>query len=326
MKLPRAGARAFARRLAGRRVPLAVTLALTYRCTQRCRYCRIWEAAGPEMSTEEVCGAIDALAGMGMCRLGLTGGEPLLRPDLAPIVDRARAHGVFTTVFSAGALVDQHLAALRRADAVLISLDGPPAVHDAARGTGAYDRATAAIRTLRGAGVRVWTNTVITADSLPHVRHVLDLAGELGFACAFQPVFVHSYSVDEAAVVALRPDRAAWEALVDDLIRARRTGGPVLSSERALRALRDGVRARPCLAGEAYAAVTPDGRVAPCQVLLQAPDLPDGRALGFAAAWARARKPAGCACACFATIEADLLFSLDPRALAGAVGALLGGR
>ncbi len=325
MKLLEAGRRALRLRLLGQAAPIAVTLALTYRCTQRCGYCRIWERAGPEMGTAQVLRAIEELHDIGMCRLGLTGGEPLLRDDLDVIVDHAVDRGLFTTVFTAGALVPRWLGTLRKLDAVLVSLDGPPEVHDAARGAGAYEQALRAIRLLRDVGVPVWTNTVVTSHSLEAVDHVLELAERHNFLCAFQPVFRHSYSIDEPDVARLRADERAYSALVDRLIRLAREGAPILSSVRALERLRDPAPGpRDCLAGQAYCAVTPDGRVAPCQVMLQAPDLPDGLTLGFAEAFRRAQRPVGCRCACFVTVEADLLFGLDPSTIAGALRLALG--
>ena len=317
MKVLQACTRALRLRLLGQPAPIAVTMALTYRCTQRCGYCRIWEAAGTELDTAQVLNTIDQLCAIGMSRLGLTGGEPLLRNDLDAIVSHARSKGLFTTVFTAGALVPERLGTLRKLDAVLVSLDGPQAVHDAQRGAGAYDQALRAIRLLRDVGVPVWTNTVITAQSLDAVQHVLDLAEEYDLHCAFQPVFRHSYSVSEAAVSRLSADGRDYRALIDQLIHLRCQGAPILSSVAALEALRDQAPGpRDCLAGRAYAAVTPNGHVAPCQVMLQAPDLPDGLALGFAEAFRRAQRPQGCRCSCFVTVEADLLFSLDPTTVA----------
>ena len=62
-----------------------------------------------------------------------------------------------------------------------------------------------------------------------------------------------------------------------------------------------------------------------CQVLLQQEGLPDGRKIGFVEAFRRAEKPVPChGCFCFATIEGDLLFSLDPPTVSNTVGYLAG--
>jgi MoaA/NifB/PqqE/SkfB family radical SAM enzyme len=302
-----------------RPVPIAVTLALTYRCNLRCRYCQIWKDAGEELSTRQVLAAIEELHEAGMCRLGLTGGEPLLRPDIGVIVERARRLGLHTTVFTNGELVREHLGTLRQVDAVLLSLDGPRPIHDAARGDGAFDAAMEALRLLERDRIPVWTNTVLTRDNIDHVDFVVDLARRHGALAAFQPVFEHTYSIKGEKVEALRAEERAYGAVIDHLLEQKRAGAPLLNSAsffEYIRTPRWERNPRTCLAGRCYAAVAPDGRVAPCPILLQAKGLPDGRAIGFAEAFRRSARHARCSgCFCIATVESDMLFSLQPRAV-----------
>lgn len=304
-------------RIPGQAAPIAVTMALTYRCNLRCKYCQIWKAAGVELSTTQVCCAIDELAEAGMCRLGLTGGEPLLRDDIGAIVDHAKEHRLFCTIFTNGAFVDQHLPSLRKLDAVLISLDGPREYHDDLRGKGAFDSAFHAIQLLSAEGIKVWTNTVVTRRNLDAVDFVLGIAHRHGAHAAFQPIFEHSYSISEDKVERLRAEKSQYEQMIDFLLRRKDEGAPILNSRSSLRHLRNPnweENPRTCLAGKAYAAVAPDGTVAPCPVLLQMEGLPDGTRVGFGEAFKRTFKPKPChGCWCFATIEADFLFSLDPE-------------
>lgn len=309
------------------RVPVAMTMALTYRCNLRCRYCQIWKSAGPEMTTRQVETALEELTEAGMCRLGFTGGEPLLREDIDPLVRHAKDLGLFTTLFTNGALIDGHMDTLRRLDVVLVSLDGPEAHHDHMRGRGAHKAALRAIERLRGEGITVWTNTVVTKDNLDAVDYVLDLAGRFGTHAALQPIFEHSYSVDAAHVQALRADRVQYDALIDTLIARKRSGAPLLNSLHYLEYVRNPSwrqNPRTCLAAQVYGAVSPDGKVAPCPVLLQMEGLPDGLRLGFAEAFRRSRKPVSChGCFCIATVESDLLFGLDVGAMANTLTYLI---
>ena len=314
----------------GSPVPISVTMAVTYRCNLRCRYCQIWKEAGEEMSTRQVLCAIDELAAAGMCRLGITGGEPLLRPDIGTIVARARERGLFTTLFTNGAYVHQHLPTLKQLDAVLISFDGPREIHDAMRGKGAHANALRAISTLSSQGIKVWTNTVVTNRNIDVVDHVLEVVGSHGAHAAFQPIFEHSYSVKGERIAKLRADRQQYVGLIDRLLELKRGGAPVLNSAPSLQQLRDpdlDADRASCLASSAYGAITPDGKVAPCQVLVQSAGLPDGRKVGFAEAFKRTRRPRPCTgCFCFATIEQDLLFSLDPASIGNTVKYLAGER
>lgn len=67
-------------------------LSVTERCTLRCAYCRVDEGICPkaaELSTTELTAIARACAALGINKIRLTGGEPLLRKDILEIV-----HGI----------------------------------------------------------------------------------------------------------------------------------------------------------------------------------------------------------------------------------------
>ena len=64
-------------------------LSVTERCTLRCVYCRLDEGVCPkaaELSTDDFIRVARACVGLGINRIRLTGGEPLLRKDILDIV------------------------------------------------------------------------------------------------------------------------------------------------------------------------------------------------------------------------------------------------
>lgn len=64
-------------------------LSLTERCTLHCTYCRVDEGVCPkiqELSADELILLAEAAVELGITRIRLTGGEPLLRKDLLQIV------------------------------------------------------------------------------------------------------------------------------------------------------------------------------------------------------------------------------------------------
>ena len=312
----------------GHKVPIAVTMAVTYRCTLRCKYCRIWKKAGEEMTTGQVMAAIDELAEAGTCRLGITGGEPLLRHDIGTIVARAKERALFTTVFTNGTLVPDHIDTLKQLDTVLMSLDGPAEIHDKMRGKGSHAKAMHALELMTAAGIKVWTNTVVTNKNTHVVDYILEQAHRFGTHAVFQPIFEHSYTIKGDDVDALSANRTEYLALLDELKQRKLAGAPVLNSASSLELLSapETVREQAmCLASRAYCAVTPEGRVAPCQVLVQMEGLPDGKRIGYMEAFKRSVKPDTCNnCSCFATIEGDLLFKLDPPTVRNTLSYLAG--
>src|SRR5881396_1146121 len=66
-------------------------LSVTDRCNLRCQYCMpekdyVWLPREDLLQFEEVSALIDVFIMLGVNRLRLTGGEPLLRRDLASLV------------------------------------------------------------------------------------------------------------------------------------------------------------------------------------------------------------------------------------------------
>ena len=156
---------------------------LIRRCNLKCRHC--YTVSGDvdfpgELSTREVFEVMDDLKAFGVPVLILSGGEPLLRPDIFDISRRARTMRFYVGLSTNGTLIDAAMADRIAAigyDYVGISLDGIGAVHDAFRGCeGAYDASLAAVRHLRARGVKVGLRFTMTRDNAENLNDLLDLA------------------------------------------------------------------------------------------------------------------------------------------------------
>jgi len=79
------------------RVATDLRVSLTDRCNLRCAYCMPaeglpWLPKDELLTNDELVGLIDlAVRRLGITTVRLTGGEPLLRPDLVPLVERIAA-------------------------------------------------------------------------------------------------------------------------------------------------------------------------------------------------------------------------------------------
>jgi len=150
---------------------------LIRRCNLTCKHCYALSADHDypgELSTAEVFATMDDLHAFGVRALILSGGEPLLRPDLFEIAARARRMGFYVGLSSNGTLIDADMAARVAGagfDYVGISLDGLRETHDRFRRMqGAFDRSLAAIRLLGRHDVKVglrFTMTSLNAHDLP---------------------------------------------------------------------------------------------------------------------------------------------------------------
>ena len=129
--------------------PSHAQVAVTNACPQRCLFCYNRDRAGRVMDTGTILDVIRDLRQAGVFWLGLTGGEPLLKPDLAKIVEAA-ADGCAVKLFTTGMGVSAERAReLRGAGlfSVSVSLDHwDEKVHDAGRRyPGAFREALRAI-------------------------------------------------------------------------------------------------------------------------------------------------------------------------------------
>ena len=134
---------------------------ITNKCNLSCLHCfnNSGEPLSDELTTEEICSLIDVLSSMGVHRLTLTGGEPLVHPDLFEIVEHARKAPMTVTIFTNGTLItEEHVEKFKKVGVkVAVSVDScNEQTHDTFRGKkGALKRTLQGITLLRAAGLSV---------------------------------------------------------------------------------------------------------------------------------------------------------------------------
>jgi len=173
--------------LTGRREPPGpvVIWNLIRRCNLTCMHCYSISTDidfPGELSTAEVFTVMDDLKKARVPALILSGGEPLLRPDLFDIAARAKAMGFYTALSTNGTLIDVPMAdriAALGFDYVGISLDGLQATHDRfRRKAGAFEASMTGLRLARERGVKVGVRFTLTADNAADLPALLDLVEE----------------------------------------------------------------------------------------------------------------------------------------------------
>jgi heme d1 biosynthesis radical SAM protein NirJ len=155
---------------------------LVRRCNLCCEHCYSISADidfPGELSTEQVYRTMDDLRAFGVPVLILSGGEPLLRPDLLDIATRAKAKGFYVGLSTNGTLIDDAMAGRIAAtgfDYVGISLDGTEATHDRFRRMqGGYRAALGGIRRCRDRGIKVGLRFTLTERNAPELSAMLEL-------------------------------------------------------------------------------------------------------------------------------------------------------
>ncbi|MBI5446363.1 MAG: radical SAM protein [Deltaproteobacteria bacterium] len=145
---------------------------VTYCCNFRCPFCEAnaGEADRPELTTAEAEAFVDDLGRMGVRRLVVSGGEPLVRGDLPELLTRAALRGLSLGLVTNGWFVPDLWSELEHLPWFLLftSLDGPPAHHDRLRGTGSFARVLQSLELFAGRHVPTRIiNTVVMAETLP---------------------------------------------------------------------------------------------------------------------------------------------------------------
>ncbi len=157
---------------------------LIRRCNLTCKHCYSISADKNfpgELSTAEVFTVMDDLQQSGVPVLILSGGEPLLRPDIFEISRRAKDMGFYVGLSSNGTLItEENIGVIREIgyDYVGVSLDGIESTHDVfRRKQGAFAESLHGIRLCRDAGIKIGVRFTLTqdnADDLPALLNLVD--------------------------------------------------------------------------------------------------------------------------------------------------------
>ncbi len=171
---------------------------VTRRCNLRCVHCYAHardEAFADELTTAEGRALIDDLASFGAPVLLLSGGEPLVRPDLAELAGYAVKKGMRAVISTNGTLIGPDMARTLKEiglSYVGISLDGMEAVNDRFRGvSGAFQKALEGIRNCRRAGIKVGLRFTINRFNVGEIPAVFDLleAEDVPRVCFYHLVY-----------------------------------------------------------------------------------------------------------------------------------------
>ena len=106
--------------------PVLAHVVVTRRCNLACTYCSEFDDFSKPVPTDEMLLRIDRLADLGTTVVTLTGGEPLLHPELEQIIRRIRQRGIMAILVTNGYLLTrERIAQLNRAglDRMQISVD-----------------------------------------------------------------------------------------------------------------------------------------------------------------------------------------------------------
>ena len=253
------------------RRPISVSLEVTKRCNARCDFCDYWKVTDRDELTDfaAIVRRFDPLV------VVFTGGEPMLRRDLVPIVKGIKALPSFyylTLLTHGGFLGEQKVKDLVEAgvNQINVSMNFPDARQDKERGIpGLFDKLERTIPKMVAEGHRCFSlAAMLMVDNMHEAVPLIRLAYSWGVNIAFsgyndlkngnQDHFVDLARIDELRAVCKR------------IKQLKRELGNVMTSDYFFDTLPEFYLKREiggCQAGKIMLHVTPDGRVQPCAEL-----------------------------------------------------------
>lgn len=226
--------------------PLVATYYATTQCNLNCAYCEYFGArrnaqAEAQLDLDQAVRVLRIIRS-GVDRLIVTGGEPLLHPDIDALLLGAKhdLHFKHLTLLTNGSLLDQHEAILPAVDRLVISLDSTDAdmwqqIIRAA--PGAAHTILGNIQTYaarqREFHFQLIVNCVLTPQTLAGAQAVLDFCAAQHTLVSFSPQAVGNWPHYDLLVA------NEYRAFIQHLIDAKQCGAPILGSLEYLGTLLD---------------------------------------------------------------------------------------
>lgn len=167
--------------------PLWLLAELTYRCPLHCAFCYNpldYARHDQELDTNQWRRVLTEARALGAAQLGFSGGEPLVRDDLEPLVAHARQLGFYTNLITSGVgLTDARLDALRDAglDHIQLSFqDSTREMNDFLSSTRTFELKRRVARLIKAHGYPMVLNCVLHRYNLPHVGAIIEMALDMG--------------------------------------------------------------------------------------------------------------------------------------------------
>jgi len=155
---------------------------ITQHCNFKCKHCyssAIDTSVTNEMALEDMKTIVDALKSINVPVILLSGGEPLMHPDIFDLIAYIRALKIRVSLSTNGSLITKEVAQRLKTlgiSYVGISLDGLKPLNDAFRGIdGAYEMALEGIRNCHQVGQKVGLRMTIHQDNVMEVPDILKI-------------------------------------------------------------------------------------------------------------------------------------------------------
>lgn len=261
-------------------VPAFAVLTVNNRCNSFCPYCFVDSRKYPDIPLANIKNVIDELKELGCFEVTIQGGEALLRDDIGEIFEYIKSSGLRSHLVTNGKLIRERSDAMRLLDAVHVSLDGDREFTERTKNDADYfDRALDGLHLIKQIGVNCTIAALLLKGVTSQLDFLLSLSKEMGFGVQFlSPIKTGSAELNRRILI----EDSEFEDAIRLLIRAKKSGYPVLSSAYALNKCLEWKRRygqsysdicrisevplsrNPCFAGRKFVFIDYQGFLSPC--------------------------------------------------------------
>jgi MoaA/NifB/PqqE/SkfB family radical SAM enzyme len=264
-------ARMVARALQSKHHPVLAHIIPMRRCNLACAYCNEYDKVSDPVSTEEMVHRIDLLARLGTQIITISGGEPLLHPDLDEILRAIRSRKIIATIITNGYLLTpERIERLNRAglEHLQISIDNVNPDDVSKKSLKVLDKKLQWLKEYGDFDINI--NSVLGAG-IPNPEDALTItrrALELGFETTVGVIHDHGGQ--------LQPLKAEEQRVYDRILSERRPGFFAFAYDNLFH--KNLTLGRPnewqCRAGSRYLYICEDGLVHYCSQQRGYPAIP----------------------------------------------------
>ncbi|MGD0625361.1 MAG: radical SAM protein [Thermodesulfobacteriota bacterium] len=246
---------------------LNINLEVTKRCNARCNFCDYWK----EGSSSELQDYVPVVKKLKPLSVSLTGGEPLLRRDLAQVIaSLRRSFGfLFISLVTNGSLLTvERGSELWKAglDELSISLDYLDERHDRDRGLpGLAEHILSVASSLRAAGVNLCFSVVLKSGNYREVHKILSQTSKMGIKVSLSTY--NCWRIKNEDPMVPKDELLALAGVIAELKHLKKQQDPLTTSEYYLDKIPEFFEKRGipgCTAGLNWIQVTPDGMIKRC--------------------------------------------------------------
>jgi len=237
--------------------PLSVSIEVTKRCNARCDFCDYWKISDRDEMTDftDVVRRFDPLV------VVFTGGEPMLRRDLVPMVKQIKDLPGEQKV---------HELVAAGVNQINISMNYPDTRQDQERGLpGLFERLEKTVPKMVAEGTKVFSfASMLMVDNMHDAEPLIRLAHKWGINIAFSGY--NDLKNGNQKHMVSSEQMAEFKAVCKRIVKLKRELGNVMTSDYFFETLPEFYEKRKidgCEAGKIMIHVTPKGMVQPCAEL-----------------------------------------------------------